>query len=337
MNPNRLYNICATALAIFAASVACADSLRLANGDVLTGKLVSHEDGRIKFASPVLGVIEVDDASATVAATAPDAEPEAVAAVAQDETPPADAESETDALAKAGLDTRWKSKIDLGFNWQDGRKNRRDLNIRLEAERKTERNQYRAQGRFLLARDNGTTSTDRRDASLRWRREFGKRWFSQTNTTYSDDSVKDIQFNIDQNVGVGYRFLRSEKASASVGAGVTAQYRDTVADIDDGLGQFGEIFQDLKWKFHPRFELSEEVNALYSPDGQPLRTATGNPVNLASNDVPNYKVNFSSVLRGRITEAMTVNLRFEYEFDNAIIDRNARSDRRVTTSIGYAF
>ena len=54
-------------------------------------------------------------------------------------------------------------------------------------------------------------------------------------------------------------------------------------------------------------------------------------------DVPNYRVTFNSVLRGRVTDSVTVNLRYEYELDNAIADRDARVDQRVTTSLGYIF
>jgi hypothetical protein len=38
-----------------------------------------------------------------------------------------------------------------------------------------------------------------------------------------------------------------------------------------------------------------------------------------------------------VTTKLSVNLRFEYEFDNAIANRNARTDQRISSSLGYAF
>ena len=38
-----------------------------------------------------------------------------------------------------------------------------------------------------------------------------------------------------------------------------------------------------------------------------------------------------------MTERFSLNLRFEYEFDNAILDPKAKVDQRITTSLGYGF
>ena len=54
-------------------------------------------------------------------------------------------------------------------------------------------------------------------------------------------------------------------------------------------------------------------------------------------DVQNYRVRFNSTLQGRVTDRISMNLRFEYEFDNTIADRDAKSDQRISSSLGYAF
>jgi len=335
VRPIFLHRLFVSALAILGVTCAQADELRLANGDVLQGKLVAQENGRIQFESPILGTLDVDAARASVTTGEPKAEPSAAGKTRGDA--PASARKD----AKGGPDAapvanRWRSKVDFGFNWQEGRKNKQDLSVRFEAGRKLGRNDYRVQTRYLFTKTEGTTSANRRDAALRWRREFNDRWFSQAQTTYLDDAVKKIDLNIDQNVGVGYRVLRGDRASANVGAGVTLQYRDA-AGIENGVSEFGEFFQDLVWRFHDRFEFTQEAGALYSPDGQLLSQTAGGKVLLTNTDVPNFKITFQSVLRGKLTESVSVNLRYEYEFDNAVVDRDARSDQRVSTSIGYVF
>jgi hypothetical protein len=188
----------------------------------------------------------------------------------------------------------------------------------------------------VLSESNGITSADRRDAGLRWRHEVNERWFSQAQTTYLDDAVKNIDLNLDQNVGMGYRWMNRDHAKANVGTGMTLQYRDAEG-IESGFNEFAVLFQDLLWRFNDRFEFAQEAGALYSPKGRPLNPTSSGNVEFDYSDVPNYKFTFQSVLRGQLTKSMSVNLRYEYEFDNAVLNRDARSDQRISTSLGYVF
>lgn len=315
--------------------IACAraDRLHLANGDVLSGEVVAQADGIIRFVSPILGVLEIKETEASIVVAEPQ-EDAKVAAKPRAQGKGDDEDVEIRDHAMPG--SRWNSRISVGFNWQDGGKQQRDVNLRFESERKLGHSQYRVQARYRLTATNGTTNADRRDAGLRWRREFDERWFTQTNTTYFDDNVREIDLNLDQNVGVGYRLLTGDRARASVGAGVTVQYRDADG-AETGVAKFGEFFQDLLVRFNDRIELAQEAAALFSPDDRPLGATAMNPSNVVPEDVANYRILFNSVLRGRVTDSITVNLRYEYEFDNAIVNRNARTDQRVTTSLGYVF
>lgn len=306
-------------------AVAHADQLRLANGDLITGELVSHENGVIRFKSPILGTLELKDTAASIVADSPKEKQKAK-----------DSSGEVGLGKPIGPGSKWRSKVDVGLNWQNGSKEKRDVNLRFESQRQAGSSQYRVQSRYLLSETNGTKSADSRTAGLRWRRDLNKHWFSQTHTTYSDDDVRGIDLNLDQNVGLGYRLLASDRAKANFGAGVTVQYRHA-AGLDEGVAKFGELFQDLVWRFHDRFEFSQEASALFSPDERPLGVMSQVPGAVVPADVPNYRLSFESVLRGKLTESMSVNLRFEYAFDNAIVNRNARADQRISTSLGYAF
>lgn len=278
-------------------------------------------------------MLEIKETEASIATEKPK---EAAKVAAKSRAQSKSDDEEVDLRTPAKPVSRWNSRISVGFNWQDGGKQQRDINLRFESERKLGRSQYRVQSRYRLTATNGTTSADRRDAGLRWRREFDERWFTQTNTTYFDDDVREIDLNLDQNVGVGYRVFAGDRAKASVGAGVTVQYRDAEG-AESGIAKFGEFFQDLLVRFNDRIELAQEASALFSPDDRPLGATAMNPSNVVPDDVANYRILFNSVLRGRVTESVTVNLRYEYEFDNAILNRNARADQRVTTSLGYVF
>jgi putative salt-induced outer membrane protein YdiY len=329
LNPllTRLVSICF----IFGPGVAHADQLRLSNGDVISGELVSHEDGMIRFNSPILGVLELCENDASIMAEIPEEKR------GKGRRDSSSSDSDTDENGISSIPGRqWRSKLDVGLNWQNGSKDKRDVSIRFESERQAGNSHYRIQSRYLLSETNGTKSADTRSAGLRWRRDFNERWFSQTHTVYSDDDVREIDLNLDQNVGLGYRLLAGDRAKANLGAGVTLQYRHA-AGLDEGLAKFGEFFQDLVWRFHERFEFSQEASALFSPDERPVGIMSQIPGVVVPEDVANYRLAFESVLRGKLTETMSVNLRFEYAFDNAIANRDARADQRVTTSLGYVF
>ena len=47
-----------------------------------------------------------------------------------------------------------------------------------------------------------------------------------------------------------------------------------------------------------------------------------------------YDYKFHTTLQGKINKHLSLNLHFEYEFDNAILDPNARGSQRITTSAG---
>ena len=58
---------------------------------------------------------------------------------------------------------------------------------------------------------------------------------------------------------------------------------------------------------------------------------------LLTGDERDYDYKFHTSLQGKISKHLSLNLHFEYEFDNAILDPNARGSQRVTTTLGYGF
>ncbi|HRE81395.1 MAG TPA: DUF481 domain-containing protein [Opitutaceae bacterium] len=81
----------------------------------------------------------------------------------------------------------------------------------------------------------------------------------------------------------------------------------------------------------------QDLLAQYSPVSQSQFTVRNNTVIPVAEDVQNFRVRLNTSLQGKITERISMNLRYEYEFDNTIVDRSAKSDQRVTSTLGYAF
>ncbi len=327
------FRLCFFALALVSVALH-AETLQLANGDRLQGKLLARENGQIRWASPILGTLTVAENQATVVADPAPATTQPGTAPALVAAKPATAA----ATAKLGpaAPSRWKSTIESGLTLQSGRNDRADVNLRGETNLQRRRNSFRGQARYLYSKANGTVATDRTEAAFRWRRELDQRWFGQSNTSYLSAKIKGIQHNAEQNIGLGYRVIKNERTNASIGAGATGQYRE-IGDADTGHSLFGEMFQDFSIKLTPRLDLGEEFTALYSPNGRGVRILPNGTVQIIDTSVTNYKLTLNAFLRGKLTDTLSLALRYEYEFDNTYVSDSEKSDQRIITTLGYTF
>jgi len=307
--------------------------LHLRNGDRITGDLVERKDGQIVFNSPLLGVIKVPEGSG-VLVDAPETPVESLAGL-----PPAgsSAKPQSSSSSLKPMSPPWRGKFEFGFLQQTGRNDTLQASLRAEAERKAGPDDYRFEGRVLYATQYKETSSDRYDGLFRYRHELSPRIFSQAQTSYTKDRVKLIEHNLEENLGVGYKFIQRPRHEASIGGGLTVQYR-SAQGIEEGTNYLGEIFQDYTYKLTGRMTIIQDANITYSPEtrGRVATTPDGATVSI-DDSATNYRLRFNAALQGKMSEHVSLNLRFEYEFDNAILNPRAKVDQRITSSIGYGF
>lgn len=337
------------------------EELHLRNGDRVTGRLISRDDGKITFESDFFGVLTIDEIDAAVVEL-PETPVESLAGLPPTRTPsrtetaatitgaatgslPAAAKvapPATTTMAKptsapstaAGGAQRWKGKVEFGFLDQNGRNRRTDLSLRGETERKIgPKNQLRAEGRILYAKTRNTVSTDRQDALFRWRHNLTDRMFGQSQTSYLSNDVQKINLNLEQNFGLGYRLFDRDRHVLNVGGGLTAQYRESPLH-ENGWAYLIEAFQDYTWKLNGRITFTQNANAFISPEQFGSRNLVSSTM---VSDAGNYRIRFNSALQGKVTERISMNLRLELEHDATIENEDLRNDRRITSSIGYAF
>jgi len=337
---------------VFAGSVEClvAAELRLSNGDRITGTLIERSEGKLHFRSALLGDLVVDEHAATLVEDEPlvaaneseitdaqlaqaqaeveievGAEPEAsVVAIAESAE---SGESASSTGVQVPPRVTWSGQIELALFSQTGRSTNKNTSFRFEASRVSKRNHYRLRSRYLYGQNATQVSNDRINADLRWRRELGPRLFAQSQTSYLRDRVAQIAFNAEQNVSLGYQVFKDARHDLNAGGGATGLYRDVTGPSQNSL-YLAEAFQDYTYKLNQRFTITEGLNLLYSPDGRVVGTSADNS---------HYKIRFNSALQGKMTERIALTLRFEYEYDNSIIVKEARTDQRITSSIGYSF
>ena len=344
--------LAALACALPFAHLRAATELQLKNGDTLRGEHLKTENGLIHFKTPVLGTLLVPTTDATVAEI-PDIPPESLVGLpprkASDTAQRPKSETETASAAPkqspdvAKTDTtppapavaknappapkpKWKGKIEFGYQQQSGRRDIVTGSFRFDAETAAKApDLFKVSSRVLYGKQNKVTNNERYEGSFRWRHEFGERLFSQSLTSYYADRVKRIDHNAEQNVGLGYQFIRHARHTLNAGLGGTGQYREALGTPEDVI-YLSEFFQDYTYKINGRLSFVQDSSALYSTK------------EVFHNKQPadNYRLRFNAALQGRVTERVSLNLRYEYEYDNTIANPDLRGDQRITSSIGYA-
>ncbi|MCC6416138.1 MAG: DUF481 domain-containing protein [Opitutaceae bacterium] len=328
-------------IGLIAQSTTAATELHLSNGDRVTGSVIMRVEGKIHFRSDLLGDLVVNETDAAVV-EAPDTPVESLSGLPPIDLPRGKKNATAATLAAgssaptAAPPPKWKGKIELGFLNQSGRNEINNTSIRVESEKNTGPDSLRLTGRYLYGDSNGVTASDRADASFRWRRDMSPRVFSQTLSSYAKDKVTEIDLNLEQNGSLGYQLVEADAHKVDIGAGLTLQYRDA-ENTDSRINYFGEVFQDYTYKINGHFTVFQAINLLYSPSESARLIRAKLAAGDLSPEAENFKVRFNSTLQGKVSESISLNLRYEFEYDNAILNKEARSDQRITSSIGYAF
>jgi len=303
-----------------ALSAVAQDSLVFPNGDRLSGHLVAEEEAFYHFESDALGRLTVPVEAAELVRGAPEERVDEVEILRPH-----------DADAVAGIPVPqpatpvpaarppWTGRFDLGYTWQSGRAEKNELALRAQSDRRIEESEYRLTGEFLYGQVDGVRNTHRYIAGFRWRESFTERLFSQSFTRYEADRMRGIRNRAEQDIGIGYRFLRNERAEASVVPGVTIQYTDErgVADQWDYLGS---IFQDFVWRFNSRYRIEQDFNALMDPA-----------------DTEDYIIRFNAGVVGTVRKGINLSIRYQYLFENQTRPGVSQDDQRLITSVGYVF
>lgn len=307
-----------------AAGLARADTWTLRNGDRITGELIEEGAEVIEVKHAQLGRLSLPRSALQPV-------------VAADPATATDGDALVSAAkpAAATKKPRWKRQIDIGFSQQSGTKSKEDLTVRGQFDGRIGANTYRGTARLLQAESQDKVITDRHEADFRWRHEVTKRLFTQTQTTYAVDDVRQIELSVEQQVGGGYKVLDAPRHQANVGVGAVFQYLDREG-FDPSHGLLASFFQDYAYTLNSRIKLTQETNVLVS-DSSTFALQGGKPGLSGTAADGAYRVKFNAAVQSKVTPEVVFNVRFEYDYDHSVADAELRADQRLTTSLGYVW
>lgn len=328
-------------LIAFVGSVCGADSDRvrvsLSNGDLVSGKLLSETEDYLEVGTTYAGVVRLEKDIVlhveTLEALPAKKSVEGVDSPATDSTKGIavvkPVKTEDPVVPKVTRNKylrplmfnvleKWKKRVEFGFTTQSGRRDKSDLAFRYKMQRKVGANQYLTETKILYGKTNDSVSTDRTNSFFRWRHGFAPGVFFESNSSYSSDAIKEIDYIFDQRVGVGYRFIESESIKLSTGLGGTMRLREDL-NRENEQEELVDLFQDSEYKLSERVKLSQDMRfAMLLDDGD------------------QYEVEFRASLISSLTKAVNLTVRYEIEYD-ASLPKDRREDRRMVSSLGYDF
>lgn len=221
--------------------------------------------------------------------------------------------------------SEFRGTLEAGYLLQSGRTDRNEVTLRGDVQRDRGRNNYRWQGELLYGEQNDEKNNDRYGLNFRWRRNLDEHFFFQTLTTYEKDRIRQVRHRAEQEIGVGYKVFNTDNFKFSVGPGFTFQFEEFRLEegqepIDDKWNYLLTVNQDLLWLINSRLRVEQSTKYLLDPD-----------------DTEDYIVRFNAGLVSKLTERLSLGVRYQLIYENQTAGDVEKDDQRLTTSLGWVF
>jgi len=291
--------------------------ISLRNGDVLRGRLISEGD-IVLIEHTILGDVEIPKRSVRSIIRPNQNRNEG-------DTPEEPENEESQASRSRIKDflrvisfENWSRQFEFGMNLQSGRRDKLDYNARFNVRRRIEKNDFRFEARRYFGESDRGKTTDRLYSNLRWRRDLSPGVFYQTDTLYSSDAIKEIDVNLEQTLGLGYRLLNQKALKVSTGAGLSGRYRED--NVDNGNTNYlFDVFQDLDYRLGSRLRFTQEFRIALPPDER-----------------SEYEYEFQAGIVSKVTDSLHLSIRYHLEYDRSLPE-DRREDQRIVSSVGIDF
>lgn len=292
--------------------------LTLANGDVIHGTLVHQDANSVTVQHPVLGEITVPREALADPVPAILAPEEATPAV----TPPQEDPPATTGKSVLGLfevPENWRGRFSVGTSWESGRVRKNSVDLRGELGHTEGRNDFLYSAFYRFEETNSDVSTDRWGASFRYRRDVAKHQFIQTVTSYEVDRIKNIDHKFTQTLGYGFRVVDTPDFTLNVIPGVAYEYQKERSKPSDSDFLFN-LNQDLSWKINERFTFIQTSDFFLNPS-----------------DTSEYRINVKAGIRGAITDSLSLDLNYQYDYDRTVAGNGNRYESKLTSAVVLNF
>ena len=249
---------------VFFAPNSLAVTVKLANGDTLSGEIISRSEQRLVLNHPLLGEIEIAT-SALQPASSEAFPPTSRKTEADEKAAPA---ADKGILASGWL-TDWKRQLLVGVAGSSGQSDSQKINVGFTAEYEDAEKRWAHKTSYYRNESEGELS----DHSLvmKLNRDFllpGDPKFYFAGGQFDYDEFKDYDYRLAVNGGMGYELFKSDnwRLLGRAGMGLNRTFGDTREETTaEGLLQL-----DSKWKInhHQALDVSNVLHPNLSETGE---------------------------------------------------------------------
>lgn len=332
-------------------ALALADTLKLANGDTLTGSLVSSNGEQIVFKSDILGEITVPADKAEIVTppvsqdvpTASEAMADVNSGLASDEgevSAPAatpeekQAEEDKNAFDKGVLKAKsyvdyivpegWSGKLKFGVSYVDTKTTSQAWAASLDAKKDAGKNHYGVYAfyNFTSQVDQNAVQSktlDKWGGGFTYSRDLSERWFLQSDTDYLRDLVKDINHQVTETVSLGYKVVNEEDFTFSILPGVAGQYIDAQGFNKHWIF-YGTLGDELMYRFNQTFRVEQDAGIRLSPE-----------------NTSDYQVYFNAAFIAKLTDWIDASLNYQYTYDTTVGPGGVKGEQQIIFALGVPF
>lgn len=338
-NPHGLIGKFAFAATIAAACAAAdAEIINFANGDKVTGAIVSSTPESV-VVNTVFGQVTIPrTAIAQISPDAPAGAPAAQAPVpaqpapAADETAPEPKPKEPEWLVeyrnfvKQNFPEDWQFRIRGGAALKETTSTNFSVNLALDAKKEWDLNKFEFTAFYDYTSetiDDVTNRTlDKYGAETKFRRDVNKasNWYYENLLSYRRDTVKGIRDQVDEALTFGYRFdFKRYNLYIDIAPGPAVRYINA-DDYDTKWVAMAVVSESLHWDISKFMAFEQKLYAGFN-----LQKPS------------EYSVNFGLALLMHATEVMDIALRYTYSYDAVNADSAQKSEQTLLLSFEFPF
>lgn len=214
----------------------------------------------------------------------------------------------------------WTGNLNLGGTFNNGNSKNRNMQFNGESIVRGLEDRYTAQGYAYWAEDNGEQTQNNVRVRGQYDHFFTKKWFSYLNTIQEKDRFRDIKLRSQYGVGTGYQLFEGEKLNLSLEGGLTWIKQDFYeAENEDhaALRWAVNYNQYLFDSFVQAFHRHEVLYTPRSPSQILLYSSTG--------------------LRFPFILGLSASTQLDYNYDSRPVDDRRKGDTRALFTLGYSW
>ena len=335
MKCRTIFSLFIVVSAILVCGPASADEVWLKNGDRLTGKVVSLENGTLVFNTSYAGDLSIKwDEVANLKTDAPVKVVLGDATTAQGLVTPGDAGkvkvkveqiAEPLTVALANMTTinpkppmTIKARVNVGASVTSGNTDTEDIYAEGEFIARTEQNRYTIGGLYKRSEDDNVKTDDKKLGYMKYDHFLTKKWYAYANSTVEQDDFKDLDLRYTLGIGSGYQFIESERTNLSFELGLSYVNEDYIVAEDNSFaaGRWGLRFDHyILPKSLQYFLYHTGLQSVEDSDDLILLTQTGFRI-------PFYK-------------SLNLTAQMNWEYDKSPSPGKEKSDYAYIVTLGY--